>query len=192
MTGNPGRNILRSLSGMIAKHRVSVLAICASCWGLTVPVHLCTIERRNVGGVQCCGKREKTDSRKTDSRKDRRVIASWYDAGVRLRPAMDPPLITASIKRCRKLDVLLQLHTQHSFNHIHLAAFWSSLATLPASELSRMDAASEAGILEPILAETIKALPRLAARQLSSITHALVKAQSRSTRAGRRRRPPSQ
>ena len=170
---------------MIAKHSVSVLAISASCRGLTVPAHLCTIERRNVGGVQCCGLETRHEA-------DRRVIASWYGAGVRLRPAMDPPLITASIKRCRKLDALLQLHTQHSFNHIHLAAFWSSLATLPASELSRMDAASEAGILEPILAETIKALPRLAARQLSSITHALVKAQSRSTRAGRRRRPPSQ
>ena len=87
---------------MIAKHSVSVLAISASCRGLTVPAHLCTIERRNVGGVQCCGLETRHEA-------DRRVIASWYGAGVRLRPAMDPPLITASIKRCRKLDALLQL-----------------------------------------------------------------------------------
>ena len=87
--------------------------------------------------------------------------------------AFDPRQLTAELGRARDLPELLSLHRRHGddFNGMHIGAFWSRFKALARGERGkRRDS------LAPVCEQTVRMLPELDARKVSTIAHAFAKA----------------
>lgn len=101
------------------------------------------------------------------------IVTSLTLLGVAARPSIDPPLLTANIRKSPSIAVLAKQHVRHgdAFNHIHCAAFWARAGQL-SSEL-------DAPLAEQLDEVLVRTLPHVSAsfgrRELAGTAHGLAK-----------------
>ena len=87
--------------------------------------------------------------------------------------ALNPRQLTAELGKSRDLPELLSMQRRHGdqFNEFHLSAFWSKFKAL-----ARGERGTYRDSIAPVCEQTVRMLPELHARSVSTIAHALAKA----------------